>query len=322
MECKIGDKSAPLSELDRHLRSHFDDIYHIHPRKLEELVCAIFRDHGHAAQLRAHTKDGGIDLLLFTKRDEAPTAVQVKRYRRDRKIGVEEVHQFIGAIMANGIQRGLYVTTSSFTKGARLLPSNAFLRNCGVELELMDSQAFLDIFSNRSHIPVDPWNVAWGLRKNIPMEMDVPGDWYGSEHWPMIPPSGFQVEWWTNKYRNRIMQEPSTASHLSIPRSLSRSEILSALALVSSHKYVDVSYLSDNRTNIAHSIKQVSPESTNPDGWLHWDGVVDIRRWNPVSGYEVVHGGSEIGQRPASANEFEVRIVDPIECWGVDKVPP
>ena len=56
---------VPLNELREHLLKHYDARYDIHPRKLEELVADIFRNHGHRVELTSFSKDGGIDLFLF-----------------------------------------------------------------------------------------------------------------------------------------------------------------------------------------------------------------------------------------------------------------
>jgi restriction endonuclease len=79
-ELPIGDKAIPLGSLHDYLKAHSEEIDRIHPRRLEELLAAIFAEHGFRPMLTTYSKDGGIDIILF-EHDGHPTAVQVKRYR-------------------------------------------------------------------------------------------------------------------------------------------------------------------------------------------------------------------------------------------------
>ncbi len=44
--------------------------------------------------------------------------IQAKRYAPDNSIGRERIQQFAGALVGQGANKGVFVTTSSFTKGA------------------------------------------------------------------------------------------------------------------------------------------------------------------------------------------------------------
>ena len=114
----VSSVEIPLIELREYLLKYYDARFDIHPRKLEEIVADIFRNYGHRVELTAYSKDGGIGLFLLSGTDE-PTAVQIKRNKESRKIGVEEVDQFLGALLRSKLHNGIFVTTSSYTKGAR-----------------------------------------------------------------------------------------------------------------------------------------------------------------------------------------------------------
>jgi restriction system protein len=45
--------------------------------------------------------------------------VQAKRYAVDRSIDRPKIHEFAGALLGKQGDRGVYITTSSFTRGAR-----------------------------------------------------------------------------------------------------------------------------------------------------------------------------------------------------------
>lgn len=65
------------------------------------------------------TGDGGVDGVI--REDQLGldrVYVQAKRYKPGSPVGSEAVQAFIGALVGRGAQKGVLITTSSFTKGA------------------------------------------------------------------------------------------------------------------------------------------------------------------------------------------------------------
>ena len=64
--------------------------------------------------------DGGIDGVI---REDAlgvdEIYVQAKRYASDNNVGRPALAEFVGALAPGGINKGVFVTTADFTKGAR-----------------------------------------------------------------------------------------------------------------------------------------------------------------------------------------------------------
>ena len=80
------------------------------------LVYEALRGLGFRAELGPVSGDGGIDIKMF-QRDplgDVLTAVQVKRYRPDRKIKLEAVQALHGAKVAENMQNSMFVTTSDY----------------------------------------------------------------------------------------------------------------------------------------------------------------------------------------------------------------
>lgn len=75
--------------------------------------------HG-ARQLLGQSGDGGIDGMI---RQDAlglsKVYVQAKRYADDNKVGRPAIQQFFGSLSSRGADRGVFITTSSFTAEAR-----------------------------------------------------------------------------------------------------------------------------------------------------------------------------------------------------------
>lgn len=75
-----------------------------------------FEDAAHVTQL---SKDGGIDGII--KEDALgldKIYIQAKRWN-DKKVNAPDIQQFLGALLNVGAQKGIYITTSTFTDSAR-----------------------------------------------------------------------------------------------------------------------------------------------------------------------------------------------------------
>lgn len=73
-----------------------------------------------AGRLLGRSGDGGLDGVI--KEDKLgldAIYVQAKRYARDNSVGRPAIQQFVGSLTGEGAQKGVFVTTSSFTADAR-----------------------------------------------------------------------------------------------------------------------------------------------------------------------------------------------------------
>lgn len=82
------------------------------------------------AKVTTRTNDGGIDGII--NQDPLGTStvyIQAKRYKEENTIGRPAIQSFYGALAAVNADRGVFITTSSFTKGAQ-----DFAKNQGIVL--------------------------------------------------------------------------------------------------------------------------------------------------------------------------------------------
>ncbi|MPQ23317.1 restriction endonuclease [Carnobacterium divergens] len=82
------------------------------------------------AKVTTRTNDGGIDGII--NQDPLGTStvyIQAKRYKEDNTVGRPAIQSFYGALAAVNADRGVFITTSSFTKGAQ-----DFAKNQGIVL--------------------------------------------------------------------------------------------------------------------------------------------------------------------------------------------
>ncbi|RZK51774.1 MAG: restriction endonuclease [Pedobacter sp.] len=95
------------------------------PSSFEKLVVLLLQKMGYGGEIKdsglvtKKSNDGGIngiikeDILGFGRIN-----IQAKRYKRDIVIGREEIQKFVGALMVAQSNKGVFITTSYFSKGA------------------------------------------------------------------------------------------------------------------------------------------------------------------------------------------------------------
>jgi len=96
-------------------------MHHLHHRKFEEFLAALFRDLGYDVELGPGSGDGGVDVRLMTRTDTGPflILVQAKKYAPHRPITLEPVQALFGAVETEKASQGILVSTSGFQPAAR-----------------------------------------------------------------------------------------------------------------------------------------------------------------------------------------------------------
>ncbi|HVR98701.1 MAG TPA: restriction endonuclease [Thermoanaerobaculia bacterium] len=137
----LTDLSIPVEELRSYLIARYGDRFDVHPKRYEDIVGAVFSDFGFRVRVTSFSGDEGIDVFVLDGNDDATVGIQVKRYKG--KISAEQIRSFVGALVLQGLTSGIYVTTSSYERGA-VLTANASLDRLGVGVALMDASKFYD----------------------------------------------------------------------------------------------------------------------------------------------------------------------------------
>jgi restriction endonuclease Mrr len=107
--------TAPQPSLRRALR---EGLPSMSPGQFERMVAALFEARGFQAQHVGRTGDHGVDVLLT--KDRHRYAVQAKRYCEVNRVGEKELREFYGSLDHFDVGEGYFVTTSGFTKAARI----------------------------------------------------------------------------------------------------------------------------------------------------------------------------------------------------------
>lgn len=116
-------------EMFAYFTRHPDQMRLIPPRRFEELVAAIFKNNGFDVTLTPETRDGGIDIFAVQKNvlgGNLLHLIECKRYAANNKVGIGVVQRLAGIVDQHRANRGVIVTTSTFTEDAdevrRMMP--------------------------------------------------------------------------------------------------------------------------------------------------------------------------------------------------------
>jgi restriction system protein len=114
------------------------------PREFEHLVVSLLERMGYggqvknAGQVTQASNDGGIDGVI--KEDLLGLGrihIQAKRYDFGNTVGRDEIQKFVGALAVAQSNKGIFITTSSYSKGAHEYANNL---NGNTALVLIDGQ--------------------------------------------------------------------------------------------------------------------------------------------------------------------------------------
>lgn len=95
------------------------------PREFEKLVVMLLQRMGYGGEVKSaalvtkYSNDKGIDGVI--KEDVLGLGrihIQAKRYVRENSIGRDEIQKFVGALAVAQSNKGVFITTSSYSKGA------------------------------------------------------------------------------------------------------------------------------------------------------------------------------------------------------------
>lgn len=131
------------SQLNNQLANEvLSSLMEVSPQKFEQIVVDVLVAMGYGGSLEdagtvtAYIKDDGIDGVI--KEDKLgldKIYVQAKRWKLSNCVGQPEIQKFVGALVGQGAKKGVFITTSYFTKEAR-----QFQPKGDVKVVLIDGQ--------------------------------------------------------------------------------------------------------------------------------------------------------------------------------------
>ncbi|MGI4717348.1 MAG: restriction endonuclease [Janthinobacterium lividum] len=101
-----------------------------------ELLCAGYYEAvGFTTATLAAGPDGGIDVKLFKVDPAKPLAIVQCKAWNTQPVGVKEIRELLGVMVHEGVGRGIFVTTGTFTEDARQF-------GAANPIQLLDGSAF------------------------------------------------------------------------------------------------------------------------------------------------------------------------------------
>lgn len=118
-----------------------DEVMKLTPTDFEKLVVELLLKMGYGSEIEgagfvtSKTNDGGIDGII--KEDQlgfSSIYIQAKQWATDRTVDRTEIQKFAGALQGQQASKGLFITTASFTSGAKEYVSGLY----GSKIVLVD----------------------------------------------------------------------------------------------------------------------------------------------------------------------------------------
>lgn len=95
--------------------SSLEELRRLDPYQFEKVVGDYYRDCGYVVHQTRRSNDGGKDLVMY--KNGQTYFVEVKRYGKSHPVDRPLIQKLVGACHPNNA-KGIFVTTSRFTKGA------------------------------------------------------------------------------------------------------------------------------------------------------------------------------------------------------------
>lgn len=88
-------------------------------RRFEAVVQRLYEQAGYDAKSQSHGADKGVDIWLYpTKNAQLPPLVVQCKHWSGKPVGVDKLRELRGVMAAHSVRRGLFATSSSFTREA------------------------------------------------------------------------------------------------------------------------------------------------------------------------------------------------------------
>lgn len=146
--CALAAVAGLVGTINGYIHHHFrsrglasartlEDIRGLDWQEFEQPVADAYKRKGYSRVVETDRgPDGGIDIVLFGP-DKVRVAVQCKQWR-SRTIGEPKMRDFLGALTHQEFDRGIFITSSTFTPGAKTVAEKN-------RIDLVDGSKLLEL---------------------------------------------------------------------------------------------------------------------------------------------------------------------------------
>jgi hypothetical protein len=119
---------ASPADLIHFLAAQPEEMFHMSPRRFEEVIAEVLKQMGYEVELTKQTRDDGIDIIAIGRSSALSLhekyLVQCKRNARSHKVNISVVNELLGVGERNPSTGLILATTSTFTAPARAAAQN------------------------------------------------------------------------------------------------------------------------------------------------------------------------------------------------------
>jgi len=96
-------------------------------RRFEAVCERLFAQSGFKTKSQSHGADGGVDVWMYSAHAEGPVSIAQCKHFRSKEVDVKLIREFFGVMSSHKLQRGTFVTTSTFTPDAQKFANENFI---------------------------------------------------------------------------------------------------------------------------------------------------------------------------------------------------
>ncbi len=112
-------EQTPTITSDRNVSWNKQVFADIEWRRFEAVCERLFAQSGFKTKSQSHGADGGVDVWMYSAHAEGPVSIAQCKHFRSKEVDVKLIREFLGVMSSHKLQRGTFVTTSTFTPDAQ-----------------------------------------------------------------------------------------------------------------------------------------------------------------------------------------------------------
>lgn len=112
-------------------------------RRFEAVCERLFAQGGFTTKSQSHGADGGVDIWMYSAHAEGPVSIAQCKHFKSKEVDVKLIREFFGVMTSHKLQRGTFVTTSTFTADAQKFANEN-------SINILDGDKLLKLIASRT----------------------------------------------------------------------------------------------------------------------------------------------------------------------------
>ncbi len=112
-------------------------------RRFEAVCERLFAQGGFTTKSQSHSADGGVDIWMYSAHAEGPVSIAQCKHFKSKEVDVKLIREFYGVMTSHKLQRGTFVTTSTYTADAQKFANDN-------SINILDGDKLLKLIATRT----------------------------------------------------------------------------------------------------------------------------------------------------------------------------